>query len=641
MMVTIGVYMRRWQRMLRRWAAEPRVHAALQAAMYLLAGFLSAAASLGHHLQPLTLGLLLAQSGWPAVLVAIGGSGGYYLFWGNAGMQGVIWMGLGLATSLLLGGNRLRRQTPLLMSAVAALLTAGTGLSMLYLRLDSTPIAFYILRVALAALSTWVMTAATERRDPLTEWLICGMAVLCLAQVMPLPYLGLGYIAAGALALVGAFPAAALAGLAIDLAQVTATPMAAVLCLSYLVRLIPRLRPAMRHLAPGFLYLLVMGICGVWDLTPLPGLVIGSLCALALPKNTDLAQRRGETGMAQVQLELAASVLRQTENLILDAEELPVDEGALIARAAERACGSCPCRKSCKEDPSQLPGQILHRPLGNGADLPGGCRKTGRLLMELRRSQEQLRAIRGDRDRQQEYRAAVGQQYHFLAEFLQDLSDRIADRTMPPKPWFQPEIVACSASKNRANGDRCLWFAGVGCRYYVLLCDGMGTGEEAARDAQRVGTMLRRMLSAGYPAPYALRSINSICALQGHAGAVTLDLAELQLDSGRATLYKWGAAPSYVISRGEPIRVGTATPPPGLSVADGRETVERLSLRRGETLVLLSDGAGGEDSLHRSWLDENAAAGALAARILEECPMGSSDDATVAVIRLHAALPTS
>jgi hypothetical protein len=76
-------------------------------------------------------------------------------------------------------------------------------------------------------------------------------------------------------------------------------------------------------------------------------------------------------------------------------------------------------------------------------------------------------------------------------------------------------------------------------------------------------------------------------------------------------------------------------------VTDGRETVERLSLRRGETLVLLSDGVGGEDFLHRSWLDENAASGVLAARILEECPMGNSDDATVAVIRLHAALPKS
>ena len=320
---------------------------------------------------------------------------------------------------------------------------------------------------------------------------------------------------------------------------------------------------------------------------------------------------------------------------MLDTEEAPIDEQALIARAADRACGTCPCRKTCKEQPEQISPAILHKPLGNGADLPRGCRKSGRLLMEMRRSQEQLRAIRADRDRQIEYRAAVGQQYHFLSDYLHDLSDTLAQRNNPPKAYFQPEVAACSASKNRANGDRCLWFAGIACRYYVLICDGMGTGEEAARDAQQVGSMLRRLLSAGYPAAYALRSINSLCALQGRAGAVTLDLAELRLDTGRVTLYKWGAAPSYVFSRGEPIKIGTATPPPGLSVIDGRETVERLSLRRGETLVLLSDGAGGEDSLRRVWMDDEATTGELAAKILQSSQTVGGDDATVAVIRLH------
>ena len=637
MMVTIGVYMRRGQRLLRRWAAEPKVHMLLQAAAYLAAGFLGSAASLSHRLQPLALGILLSQAGWPAVLTALGGMAGYLLFWGGASAQGIVWMALGLVAVLLLGGKRIQRETPLLMPAIATLIVSGSGLLLLYWGIETAPVPVFLLRIALAPLSTWVVASAMDRRDPVVDWLVCGLAVLCMAQVMPLPYFGLGYAAAGALAMIGAFPAAALGGLALDLAQVTSTPMAAVLCLSYLVRLIPRLKPGLRHGTPGLVYLLVMGICGTWDLTPLPGLLIGSFCAMLLPQKSALSQRRGETGMAQVHLELASTVLRQTETLILDAEEVAVDEDALIVRAAERACGSCPCRKSCKEDPSKMSAQILHRPLGNGADLPGGCRKTGRLLMELRRSQEQLRAIRADRDRQQEYRAAVAQQYHFLSDYLQDLADRLVNRGNPPKPWFQPEVAACSASQTRANGDRCLWFAGVECRYYVLLCDGMGTGEAAARDAQLAGTMLRRLLSSGFPAPYAMRSINSICALQGRAGAVTIDLAELRLDTGKATLYKWGAAPSYVISKGEPIRIGTATPPPGLSVTDGRETVERLSLRRGETLVLLSDGAGGEGSLHRGWLDEDVSAGELAAHLLQDSPMGSSDDATVAVIRLHAA----
>ena len=170
--------------------------------------------------------------------------------------------------------------------------------------------------------------------------------------------------------------------------------------------------------------------------------------------------------------------------------------------------------------------------------------------------------------------------------------------------------------------------------YYILLCDGMGTGEEAAREGKRAGVLLRDLLAAGYPAEYALRTVNSLCALQGKAGIVTIDLAELRLDTGKAVLYKWGAAPSYLIDRGEPIKIGTATPPPGLSVTEARETVERLSLRRGETLVLLSDGAGREGDLRLRWERAGEPVSELASRILESSQTDGSDDATVAVVRL-------
>ena len=71
-------------------------------------------------------------------------------------------------------------------------------------------------------------------------------------------------------------------------------------------------------------------------------------------------------------------------------------------------------------------------------------------------------------------------------------------------------------------------------------------------------------------------------------------------------------------------------------MTDGRESVDRLSLRRGETLVLLSDGAGGEESLRRVWMDAGLPAGELANRILQSSRAVSTDDATVAVVRLHA-----
>ena len=635
MMVTLGIYVRRWQRTLRRWMLDPRFHTLAQAAGYILSGLLLSAASLGNRPQPLTLGLICTVSGWPAVLVAVGGIGGYLLFWGSAGAQGAAWVCAGLAAAVLLGGRQFLRDTPLLMPALAGLITAGAGLAFQVWFQDTTPIAMYLLRVAAAALSTRLFAAASERRDPVLDWILCGVAVLALAQVMPIPYFGFGYIAAGILAAVGAFPAAALAGLALDLAQVTATPMTAVLCLAWLIRLIPGLNKWFFYSAGAVVYMAVMALCGVWDLQPLPGLLLGGLISAYVPEKPGISHRRGETGFAQVRLEMAAGVLTQTEQLLLDVEEHPIDEEALIARAAERACGSCPCRNKCKEKPENLPTSLLRKPLGNGGDLPLNCRKTGRLLQELRRSQEQLRTIRADRDRREEYRAAVVQQYHFLAEYLQDLSDTLAQRTNPPRQLFQPELAVCSSSREIANGDRCLWFAGVECRYYIILCDGMGTGLEAARDGKLTGNMLKKLLSAGYPPEYALRTVNSLCALQGRAGAVTIDLAELRLDTGKAALYKWGAAPSYLISRGDIIKIGTAAPPPGLSVTDGRETVEKLSLRRGEMLIMLSDGAGGEGSLRQSLEGAAEPPGELAARILECSRAEGTDDATVAVVRLN------
>ncbi len=636
MMVSLGICVRRWQRTLRRFCLDPKVQAVAQAVGLFLGGLLLAAASLRQQALPLPLALVLTVAGWPAVLIATGGMVGYLLFWGAAGTQGVLWLCAGLTGALTLNRRALVQDTPWLLPALAGVITAVLGLMFRLWLGDETSTGMYGLRVVMAILCTRLFGAMEQRRDPVLEWAVCAIAVLALAQVRPIPYLGFGYIATGILITVGAFPAASLAGLALDLAQVTPVPMAAVASLAWTVRLIPGVPRRIVGCAGAAVYILVMALSGLWDVQPLPGLLLGGFAALLIPAGPEANRRRGETGFAQVRLEMAASTLNQTRQLLLEVEEHPIDEAAIVAKAADRACAGCPCRSKCKEDPAALPTSLLHKPLGNGSDLPLSCRKSGRLLQEMRRGQEQLRAIRADRDRRQEYRAAVVQQYEFLGEYLQDLSDAIRSRTEPPRQQFQPELAVCSASRDGQNGDRCFWFAGVECKYYILLCDGMGTGSEAARDGKIAGNMLKKLLCAGYPPEYALRSVNSFCALQGRAGAVTIDLAELRLDTGRATLYKWGAAPSYLIHRGDPMKIGTAAPPPGLSVTEGREAVERLSLRRGEMLILLSDGAGGEESLRASLEGRADPPGELAARILESSQGVSSDDATVAVVRLTA-----
>ena len=73
-------------------------------------------------------------------------------------------------------------------------------------------------------------------------------------------------------------------------------------------------------------------------------------------------------------------------------------------------------------------------------------------------------------------------------------------------------------------------------------------------------------------------------------------------------------------------------------MTEARETVEKLSLRRGEALVLLSDGVDGEGIPRRTDLTPDMPPGELAAKILEYGRERQEDDATAAVIRL---LPAS
>ena len=629
MIASMETYLRRGRRTCQRLLLNPKIRTGGVVLLCGGSGFLLSAASLGNYPQPLAMGLILAMSGWHAAVMSLGAMLGYWVFWGIAGLQGLVWSASGGLLALLLA-RHIPEEQPLIFPAISAFLTALTGLLFQLVLRDTVPVPVYFLRIVLAAGAGLLFPVALGRRTAVTDWLVGGVAVLALAQASPVPYLGLGYLAAGALAVGSAFPAAVLGGLGLDLAQVTRIPMTAVLCLAGVIRMIPFERKWMRCLAPGAAGLVVMAICGIRDYTPLPGLILGGGLGMLMPPFQETARRRGETGLAQVRLELGAEILGATQQLFLETAPPPVDASAVLQKVRQRACGSCSARNSCPQQ-SSLDISLLQNPLD------AQCRKSGRLIPELRRGQEQLKLLKADSARQSEYRAAMVQQYQFLGDFLRRLADDLPRRGQRPRAWFRAEAAARSRSKELANGDRCLAFPGPECRYYVLLCDGMGTGLGAAQEGQSAISLLRQMLTAGFPAAHALRTLNSILALRGSAGAVTVDLAELYLDTGHATLYKWGAAPSWLLRRGSAEKIGTATPPPGLSVTESRETVEKLSLRRGEALVLLSDGVDGEGIPRRSDLTPDMPPGELAAKILEYGRGKQMDDATAAVIRLRPA----
>ena len=625
----------RGKQTIQRWVVDKHVQIAGKVAVCALSGFAGSAASLLNAPMPLAMGLISALTGWRSVVAALGAAAGYWVFWGAAGYQGMVWALCGCLLGLFLGKRTVTKEAPLLIPAISAFVISGTGLIFQLFFRDDTPTGVYLLRIFLGAGTALLFRTYLNEKTPVTQWLSQSVAVLALAQVAPVPWLSLGFVAAGMLGMGEAFPAVALAGVALDFAGVSQVSMTAVLCTGYLLRMIPWEKRYLTCVAPAAGCFIVSMVGGALDFMPLPGLLLGGVAGMLLPKSQERIHRRGETGMAQVRLEILAGVLSQTQQLLLEVGDSPIDEEGILCRVKERACGGCPNRKQCQD--IAIPSDALRLHYTDSGSLTFFCRKPGRMLTELRRGQEQLRLLRSDRQRQAGYREAVVQQYQFLSEYLRQQADLLPRSANQKRACYRPEVAVCSAGKQAANGDRCVWFTGTMAKYYILLCDGMGTGTGAAQEAKMAADLLQKMLTAGFPAEYALRSVNSLTTLRKRAGAVTVDLAEIALDSGWVTIYKWGAAPSWVLRTTGAEKIGTAGPPPGLSVTDARETVERLSLRRGETLILLSDGVDGEGVLRHMKESSLLPPGELAARLLELGASEGTDDATAAVVRITAA----
>ena len=621
----VETYLRRGQRNLEALALHPTVRSMAAAAVFVGSGFLLSAIGLGNHPQPVAMGLICGAVGWRALLTALGAMLGYPTFWGQMGQIGIVWaMAAGLL-ALMVGHKPESREQPLMIPCISSLLSVVAGVTFRFVMKEQLSLWMLPVQGAVALFSGILFTQTARCRDAVTDWLVCGVWVLALGNVAPV----LGHLAAGLLAVAGAFPAAALAGVALDLTQVTRVPMAAVLCLAYFLRMVPSQRRWKQCAAPAAAYLCVSLVCNARDPTPLWGLALGGAFGLLLPQKPQIAHRRGETGVAQVRLELSAAMLSAAEDLISEVKPSPIDREVLLEQARKAACGSCPLHRTCAQQRMFSP-DLLENPL------EADCKKQSRLVPELRRARQQLRVLQADRKRQAEYRAAMAQQYRFLSMYLRNLSDRLPRRAEYPRAEFRMELSARSRSREEANGDRCFAFAGSDCRYFVVLCDGMGTGLGAAREGETAGKLLRKLLLAGFPAEHALKSLNSLLILRGSAGAVSVDLAEISLETGIVWNYKWGAAPGWILTRRGAERMGTATPPPGIGMDPVPVAAKKLSLRRGEVLILVSDGVKEEVMARLPGSKADGSLGELATEILNQCT-DRDDDATAALIRLRPA----
>ena len=384
--------------------------------------------------------------------------------------------------------------------------------------------------------------------------------------------------------------------------------------------LFPPLTAAAMTAAVELAYLLREGVS-------LPGLMGYLTCLLVVFALTDYLrllprQRRGERseeGSLRRRLQLSAAAFRDLYNSFGKAPPVRGEENPAVVfdRAAEavcRGCKQCPLcwsqtyidtfnalndatpamlrrGKSVTEDyPSHFTDRCLHLP----EFLAAVNQELGALL--LRR--QYTRRLEAER-------ARTRGQYAQLSEFLGEAASQ-----GEAVPAFQGNGGcrtggACRPKEGeRVCGDVISRFetdTGLLC---LLLSDGMGSGEAAHKEASTAVRLLEQFLRAGVAAESALKTINAALSLRNEeSGAfTTIDLLTVDLSAREASLYKYGAAPTYIKRHGVVRRVLSAALPAGLQEGRTVPAPVRFPLEPDTFILLVSDGL--VDAAEDDWLQD-------------------------------------
>ncbi len=172
-------------------------------------------------------------------------------------------------------------------------------------------------------------------------------------------------------------------------------------------------------------------------------------------------------------------------------------------------------------------------------------------------------------------------------------------------PKYSLDVSVSEIPKEEESGDS-LAFAYVDDEHFaVALSDGMGTGKKAREKSSVAVKLALRLLALGMDLPSSVNMVNSLLLRQGGRDFATLDIALLNLETGRVLYTKNAAAPSFILTCGGKVKKLSLEGTPLGIVGSAKSEVGTYTLKDGDFLIMVSDGVcdsfknKGEDELYK------------------------------------------
>lgn len=159
-----------------------------------------------------------------------------------------------------------------------------------------------------------------------------------------------------------------------------------------------------------------------------------------------------------------------------------------------------------------------------------------------------------------------------------------------------PELQVCTGVAGAAKGGQllsgdCFKIMDIGGGKVALaMSDGMGNGERAYLESSSTLELLQQLLELGLDETLCIKSINTVLSLRSPDEVfATVDLALVDLHSGRTKFIKTGSTPSFIKRGDEVIPISANNLPIGI-IDEIDVDVVQYSLQPGDLLIMITDG---------------------------------------------------
>ena len=159
------------------------------------------------------------------------------------------------------------------------------------------------------------------------------------------------------------------------------------------------------------------------------------------------------------------------------------------------------------------------------------------------------------------------------------------------KPHFDAAFGIASAKKSgeSISGDTHSLIKLDEKKFMVALSDGMGSGEYAHKISESTISLLESFYRAKMPSPLILSTVNKLMTFSKEETFVCLDIAIIDLDSGKADLVKIGSPIAFILSANTVKVLETTSLPMGI-LDSLRPDTASYTLAENDVLLFLSDG---------------------------------------------------